>query len=491
MQNDTIYKDIEARTGGNIYIGVVGPVRSGKSTFIKKFMDELVIPNITEGYAQKKAKDELPQSASGRAVMTTEPKFIPDTPVELSLKDGSRLRVRMIDSVGYMIPLATAETDGEERMVVTPWSDEPIPFSRAAEIGTKKVICDHSTIGLVVTSDGTVGDIPRSSYVDAETRTVDELKAIGKPFAIILNSMNPDSEDAVTLAMDMEERYQAPVALVNCLELNEEDIQQILRMVLMEFPITEMCFRLPKWISALGNDHWLRQSVTDSVLVATDGLRKMRDVRAAMEMLERNPHLSQSRILDINMGDGSVTAELSMSQELYYQVIGEMTGIEIGDEAELLRTLQELAHVRTEYEKYSVALDDVTDRGYGIVMPSMDDLCLEDPVVCKQSGGYGIKLRAKAPSIHLIRTTIETEINPIVGTEEQSEEMARHLSEAFSEDPKKLWETNLFGKSLYELMSDGLRTKIAHVSDEAQERLSETLSRVINEGSGGLLCIIL
>jgi len=244
MQNDTIYKDIEARTGGNIYIGVVGPVRSGKSTFIKKFMDELVIPNITEGYAQKKAKDELPQSASGRAVMTTEPKFIPDTPVELSLKDGSRLRVRMIDSVGYMIPLATAETDGDERMVVTPWSDEPIPFSRAAEIGTKKVICDHSTIGLVVTSDGTVGDIPRSSYVDAETRTVDELKAIGKPFAIILNSMNPDSEDAVTLAMDMEERYQAPVALVNCLELNEEDIQQILRMVLMEFPITEMCFRL-------------------------------------------------------------------------------------------------------------------------------------------------------------------------------------------------------------------------------------------------------
>jgi len=241
----------------------------------------------------------------------------------------------------------------------------------------------------------------------------------------------------------------------------------------------------------LGNDHWLRQSVTESVLTATDGLRKMRDVRTAMEMLERNPHLSQSRILDINMGDGSVTAELSMSQELYYQVIGEMTGIEIGDEAELLRTLQELAQIRTEYEKYSVALDDVTDRGYGIVMPSMDDLRLEDPVVCKQSGGYGIKLRAKAPSIHLIQTTIETEINPIVGTEEQSEEMARHLSEAFSEDPKKLWETNLFGKSLYELMSDGLRTKIAHVSDEAQERLSETLSRVINEGSGGLLCIIL
>ena len=491
MQNDTIYKDIEARTNGNIYIGVVGPVRSGKSTFIKKFMDELVIPRITDEYAQKKAKDELPQSSAGRAVMTTEPKFIPDVPIELNLFDGCKLRVRMIDSVGFMIPGATAESDGNERMVSTPWSEEPIPFSRAAEIGTQKVIRDHSTIGLIVTSDGTVGEIPRAGFVDAEEKTVNELKALGKPFAIVLNSASPDTDEAISLAMDLEEKYRAPVALVNCLELSEEDIHHILQMVLMEFPITEVRFHLPKWTSALEREHWLSQSVKESVLACTDEISKTRDVREALDSLQKNPHLESSRVSEMNMGNGTVTVELAMAPNLYYQVIGELTGLTVRDDEDLFRTMKELATVREEYEKYSRAIDEVNERGYGIVMPGMEDLVLEEPEIIKQSGSYGIKLRAKAPSVHMIKTSIETEINPIIGTEDQSEEMARHLSDTFADDPASLWETNLFGKSLYELMADGLRTKIDHISDEAQARLSETLSRVINEGSGGLLCIIL
>ncbi|MBO5110194.1 MAG: stage IV sporulation protein A [Clostridia bacterium] len=491
MQNDTIYKDIEARTKGNIYIGVVGPVRSGKSTFIKKFMDELVIPKISDEYAQKKAKDELPQSSAGRAVMTTEPKFIPDVPIELSLSDGCKLRVRMIDSVGFMIPGATAESDGNERMVSTPWSEEAIPFSRAAEIGTQKVIRDHSTIGLMVTSDGTVGEIPRVSFTAAEEKTVNELKALGRPFAIILNSASPDTEEAIALAMDMEERYRAPVALVNCLELSEEDIHHILELVLMEFPVTEICFRLPKWTSALEKEHWLNQSVKESILLCADRITKIRDVREALEALQKNPHIKDTHVAEMNMGRGIVTVKLDMAEELYYQVIGELTGIQVRDDEELFRTMKELSSIREEYEKYSQAIEEVNERGYGIVMPAVDDFSLEEPEVIKQSGSYGIKLRAKAPSIHMIRTAIETEINPIIGTEGQSEEVARHLSDTFAEDPASLWDTNLFGKSLYEMMSDGLRTKIGHVSDEAQARLSETLSRVINEGSGGLLCIIL
>ena len=491
MQNDMIYKDIEARTNGNIYIGVVGPVRSGKSTFIKKFMDELVIPRIRDEYAQKKAKDELPQSSGGRAVMTTEPKFIPDTPVELSPFDGCRLRVRMIDSVGFMVPDATAESDGNERMVSTPWSEEPIPFSRAAEIGTQRVIRDHSTIGLIVTSDGTVGDLPRSNFVEAEAKAVEELRAIGKPFAIILNSSLPDTDAATELAMSLEKTYRAPVALVNCLELSEEDIHHILKMVLLEFPITEMRFSLPRWVAALEPEHWLYQSVKESVIAGTESVRKMRDVREALDVLSGNPHLADAKIRAIHMGDGTVEAELTVASELYYRVIGELTGLAIKDDEELFRLMKELAAVREEYEKYSQAIDEVNEKGYGIVIPGMADLALEEPEVIKQAGGYGIKLRAKATSVHMIRTSVETEIHPIIGTEEQSEDMARYLSDTFADDPSGLWDTNLFGKSLYEMMAEGLKSKVEHISDEAQMRLSDTLSRVINEGSGGLLCIIL
>ena len=491
MQSDMIYKDIETRTNGNIYIGVVGPVRTGKSTFIKKFMDELVIPHIHDEYAQKKAKDELPQSSAGHAVMTTEPKFIPDTPIELSVFDNCKLRVRLIDSVGYMIPGATAESDGNERMVTTPWSDTPIPFSSAAEIGTKKVICDHSTIGIIVTSDGTVGDLARSSFVEAEERTVNDLKKIGKPFAIILNSSTPDKETSISLAMDLEEKYRAPVALVNCLELSEEDIRQILHMVLMEFPVTEIRFELPKWIATLERDHWLSRSVRESIISCADFVTKTRDVREAIEFLTKNPHIEEYHITELDMGRGTVNVSLATPKELYYQVIGELTGLSIRSDEELFRQIQDLAETKKEYEKYAQAIETVNERGYGIVMPGMNDLSLEEPEIIKQSGSYGIKLRATAPSIHMIRTSIETEINPIIGTQEQSEEMATHLSETFADDPSALWDTNLFGKSLYELMADGLRSKTDHISDEAQTRLSETLSRVMNEGSGGLLCIIL
>jgi stage IV sporulation protein A len=353
------------------------------------------------------------------------------------------------------------------------------------------VICDHSTIGIIVTSDGTVGDLARSNFAEAEERTVNELKRIGKPFAIVLNSSTPDTESSISLAMDLEEKYRAPVALVNCLELCEEDIHQILHMVLMEFPVTEIHFKLPKWLAALDRDHWLSRSVWESVTSCADLVTKTRDVREAIEYLTKNPHVEEYSIAELDMGRGTVKVNLTTPKELYYQVIGELTGLSIQSDEELFRQIQELAEAKKEYEKYAQAIETVNARGYGIVMPGMGDLSLEEPEIIKQSGSYGIKLRATAPSIHMIRTSIETEINPIIGTQEQSEEMAAHLSETFADNPTALWDTNLFGKSLYELMADGLRSKTDHISNEAQARLSETLSRVMNEGSGGLLCIIL
>lgn len=491
MQNDNIYKDIQTRTNGEIYIGVVGPVRSGKSTFIKKFMDEVVIPNMRDDYTRKKARDELPQSASGRAVMTTEPKFIPDDPIEIAMADGCKLRVKMIDCVGFMIPGAMAESDGTERMVMTPWSETAMPFGEAAELGTQKVIREHSTIGLIVTSDGTIGEIPRQNYTEAEEHAVEELKALGKPFAIVLNSAHPDSEEANTLAMDLEEKYQAPVALVNCLELDAEDIQHILQLTLMEFPIKEIRFHLPKWTAALDSTHWLMQSVRESIDICTERITKTRDVREAMEEFKKNPNLSAYSVKGIDMGNGYVTVALEPMPELYFKIMGELTGLTIKDEEELFRVMRELSAIRTEHEKYRAAIEEVNEHGYGIVMPNVEDLSLDEPEILRQAGGYGIKLKAKAPSIHMIKASIETELNPIVGSEAQTEEIVRHLANAFEEDPIKLWESNLFGKSLYELVFDGLQGKVEHISEESRIRLSDTLSRVINEGSGGLLCIIL
>ncbi|MGM9652829.1 MAG: stage IV sporulation protein A [Eubacteriales bacterium] len=504
MTGSEIYRDIATRTGGDIYIGVVGPVRSGKSTFIKKFMETAVIPNIQGEHDRTRARDELPQSAGGRTVMTTEPKFIPDEAVQITVGDCGRVNVRMIDCVGYLIPDAIGNTEnGTPRMVHTPWSEEPLPFEVAAETGTRRVINEHSTIGMLVTTDGSFGDIPRQSYVESEERVARELSAIGKPFAVILNSAKPDAPESEELALALEKKYEAPVALVNCLEVNAEDIAQILKMVLMEFPLRSLELRLPGWMGALEGEHWLRAAVSDTALRTARGIRKVGQAAeqyadafsaALAEVLKGNAPEDQKpsvRMDSIDFGSGCASASLLLPDALYYRIIGELTGIGITSERELLAVLRSLTAAKREYDKYAEAIRELDEHGYGIVMPDVDSLTLEEPEIVKQAGGYGVRLRASAPSVHMIRASIETEINPIVGTEQQSEELVKNLLREFEEDPKQIWESNLFGRSLYELVNDGLHAKLAHMPDEARHKLGETLSRVINEGSGGLICIIL
>ncbi len=499
MTNTAIYEDIAKRGGGDIYIGVVGPVRSGKSTFIKRFMDTAVIPNIEGDYDRRRATDELPQSAGGRTVMTTEPKFIPDEAVTLTFGDSARMNVKMIDCVGYLVPDALGNTEnGEVRMVNTPWSDEPMPFEEAAELGTKKVIEEHSTIGMVITTDGSFGDFSRESYVNAEERVVSELAKLGKPYAIIINSAKPDSDEATALALQLEEKYNAPVALVNCLELNSADINGILEMLLLEFPVREIRIKLPGWASALDSDHRLMKSILDAVSANAADVKKMGEIGSGFTkrmseavMKDDETGMASVKITDIDMGVGTARLELELPDKLYYRIIGEMTGIAVESQGELLTMLKSLAEIKREYDKFSAAIDSVDESGYGIVMPDIDDLTLEEPEIVKQAGGYGVKLRASAPSVHMIRAVIETEINPIVGSEQQSEDLVKYMLHEFEEDPKRIWESNLFGKSLYELVNEGLHTKLEHMPDDARQKLAETLSRIINEGSSGLICIIL
>ena len=494
MTDINIYKDIATRTGGDIYIGVVGPVRTGKSTFIKRFLDALVLPNINNEYDKKRTKDEMPQSAAGRTVMTTEPKFIPDEAVEVTLGGGERLRVKMIDCVGYLVPGVLGDTEGgEARMVSTPWQTEPMPFAEAAEMGTRKVINDHSTIGILVTSDGSFGEIPRANFVAAEEQVVRELKQIGKPFAIILNSAEPESEEAVTLALDIESKYGAPVALVSCLTLDAEDIRQILELVLFEFPVKEVDISIPRWMGALDKNHQLMQSLTANIRECAAKAHRMGDLQGggAFLPLRENEAVATVAVGDIDLGCGRAEIIITVPDELYYKIIGEMTGFDIKDEEELICLMRELAAVKREYDKVADALKMVSEKGYGIVMPDIKDLTLDEPEIVRQAGGYGVRLRAAAPSIHMIRATIETEINPIVGTEAQSEEIVRYLLREFEEDPQTIWQSNMFGKTLYELVNEGLHTKLEHMPEDAREKLSETLGRIINEGSSGLICIIL
>ena len=492
MREHSIYGDIARRTGGDIYIGVVGPVRSGKSTFIKRFMESMVLPNIKEGYERDRARDELPQSAGGKTVMTTEPKFIPDTAVNIELGEGEKMRLKMIDCVGYIVPdaLGTVE-EGQPRMVRTPWQAEPMPFIEAAEFGTKKVITEHSTIGMLITTDGTIGEIPRESYVDAEERVVGELKKIGKPFAIVLNSSNPSNEKSISLAYELEEKYGAPVALVNCLELDSEDIRNILQLVLCEFPVTEIRVKLPEWTLALEATHPLKRSLTESICKCAQNVSKVGEIKNAFSALSENEFVERFYFESIDYGCGRAKIAITCSKELYFKVLSELTGFEISSEEQLVLMLKEYSTKKSEFERVAEALADAESKGYGIVMPSEDELRLEEPEIVKQSSGYGVKLRASAQSIHLIRANIETEINPIVGSEAQSEDLVKYMLEEFEENPRKIWESNMFGKSLYELMNEGLHTKLDHMPEESRAKLSETLERIINEGSGGLICIIL
>ncbi len=492
MTDAGIYRDIANRTGGDIYIGVVGPVRTGKSTFIKKFMENQVIPNIEKEYDRARARDEMPQSAAGRTVMTTEPKFIPDEAVEIVVGDNARMRVKMIDCVGYIVPEAMGHMEnGVPRMVRTPWSADPMPFEQAAEIGTRKVICEHSTIGLVVTTDGTVGDIPRENYTEAEGRVIRELKELNKPFAIVVNSADPGREESRALACRMEEDYGVPVALVNCLEMDSEDVRHILELVLLEFPVQEVGVGLPSWICALDEGHWLRASLEKEIMTHAAHVSRVGEVGSVFGKLVEMDAVRGTAVESIDLGSGCVRVAVSVDDSLYYRVLGELTGLTVENQESMIPLMMHLAEIKNKYDKISAALDEVRATGYGIVTPDIEDLHLEEPEIVRQAGGYGVRLKASAPSIHMIRADIETEINPMVGTEQQSEDLVRFLLHEFEEDPRKIWESNIFGKTLHELVNEGLHTKLSHMPSEARLKLGETLQRIINEGSGGLICILL
>ena len=495
-QTANIYRDISSRTEGEIYIGVVGPVRSGKSTLVRRFMEELVLPNMTGDYDRQRALDELPQSAGGKTVMTTEPKFVPDEAVTVSVDGVNEMKVKLIDCVGYLIPGALGDTeDGMPRLVNTPWRDEPIPFEAAAEMGTRKVIAEHSTIGLLVTTDGTIGELPRDSYVAAEERVARELSELGKPFAVILNSKDPSSPAAEALAEELEKKYSAPVALLSCADIDSTDIEAVLRLMIPEFPIREITVAQPSWMGVLDADHWLNSSVLSAISKASSSLKRMGDLsafrRTVADELGEKCGKCKAELTTVDMGTGEAELSLDLPAELFYRMIGEMTGIAVSDESELLSTMRSLASVKREYDRFATAIDEVNEKGYGIVMPDLEDMTLDEPQIVKQSGSYGVKLRATAPSIHMIRADIETELSPVVGTEQQSEELVKFILEEFEEDPSAIWNTNLFGRSIYELVNEGLHAKLEHMPEDAREKIGETLGRVINEGAAGLVCIIL
>ena len=492
MADTSIYKDIEARTGGDIYIGVVGPVRTGKSTFIKKFMDVLVLPNIKEQYIKERATDELPQSSSGRTIMTTEPKFIPENAVGITLDDNAHLSVRLIDCVGYIVPSSLGYIEADNpRMVKTPWYDEAIPFNMAAEIGTKKVINEHSSIGLVITTDGSIGDIPRQEYEDAEKRVINELKSINKPFIVMLNCQAPNSQEARDLSERLSREYGVSVMPVNCLELSEDDIKEILKKILYQFPVKEVTITLPSWINSLPLEHWLRASLNETVKTAALGISKIKDLYLLENTLKDNKNAEYVKMNKINLGLGSAEYSLGVARELFYSVITENTNLEISDDRDLIDTLTELALIKEEYMRVKNALDEVEATGYGIVMPRLDELSLEEPEIMHQGGRYGVRLRASAPSIHMMKANITTEVNPIVGSEKQSEDLIKYLLSEFEDDKTKLWSSNIFGKSLHELVNEGLNTKLARMPSDARLRIQETVERVINEGCNGLICIII
>lgn len=491
MTND-IYSDIAGRTGGDIYIGVVGPVRTGKSTFIKKFMDTLVIPNIEDDYRRERAVDELPQSSAGKTIMTTEPKFIPEEAVGISLENGAQLNVRMIDCVGYIVPSSVGYIENSApRMVHTPWFEEEIPFNMAAEIGTRKVISEHSTIGLVVTTDGSITDIPRDEYAEAEERVINELKEINKPFVVVMNSTEPSSEKVQELCSQLSEKYSSAVIPVNCIELTEQNIKDIIMRILFEFPVREINIRMEKWITGLEKGHWLKDEVFSAVRDAAENVKMIREVKDAAEIMGGCKYITESRIANMDLGCGSATIQVTLDSSLFYKILGEATGIEIVNESDLLPVLMELNRVKKEYEKIRPALEEVAATGYGIVMPDIEELSLEEPEIIKQGGKYGVKLRASAPSIHLMKASINTTVSPIVGTEKQSEELVMYLLSGFEEDPKKIWQSNIFGKSLHELVNEGLHNKLYKMPVEARIKLQETLQRIINEGCSGLICFIL
>lgn len=492
MNSDKIYSDIAMRTNGDIYIGVVGPVRTGKSTFIQKFMETLVIPNIDNEYVKERAVDELPQSAGGKTIMTTEPKFIPEDAVELSLDDGAKFSVRMIDCVGYVIPSSVGYFEDEApRMVNTPWFDKEVPFNMAAEIGTQKVISEHSTIGLVVTTDGSITDLPRDEYEESEQRVIKELTEINKPFVVLLNCLNPESEASQNLCSELREKYKTTVIAVNCLDLNESDIKEIISQILFEFPIKEININMPKWINTLDKTHWLKENIFTSIKETTKNLEHIREVKSCIDFINANENITNCFIEQMDLGTGSVVMNIALNGNLFFKIIGEATHLDINDESDLLPQILKLIKIKDAYEKFESALNEVEATGYGIVMPSTEELSLDEPEIIKQGGQYGIKLKATAPSIHMMKANITTEINPIVGSEKQSEDLVMYMLNDFEESPEKIWESNIFGKSLNELVNEGLHNKLHKLPPEARQKLSEAVERIINEGCSGLICFLI
>ena len=492
MKDNMLYQDIAQRTDGDIYVGVVGPVRTGKSTFIKRFMDLLVIPNIDNEYKRERAQDELPQSAGGRTIMTTEPKFVPNEAVGITVGDNIKLNVRLVDCVGYLVNNAIGYLEDDmPRMVKTPWNTEEIPFEEAAEIGTRKVIKEHSTIGVLVTTDGSVTDIPREDYIGAEERVVKELKELNKPFIIVLNSSEPESDYTRSLAEKLQEKYDAQVVPTDCENLSRDKIDEIFGRVLYEFPIDRVNISFPRWVDGLPEDHWLKEELYDEIKNTFKDVSILKQIDNRITNLQDTDVISNSVINEIQLGTGSINITINLLDNLFYKVLTEISKVPITNEGELFSTMISFANVKKEYDKIAIALQEVNTKGYGIVSPSIDELILEEPEMVKQGSRYGVKLRAKAPSIHMIRADIETEVSPIVGSEKQSQELVEYLLSEFESDPKKIWESNIFGKSLHELVNEGLQTKLLKMPEDAQEKLQETLERIINEGRGGLICIIL
>ncbi len=491
MAQFDLYNDIAQRTDGEIYIGVVGPVRTGKSTFIQKFLDMMVLPNVENQHRRQRIMDEMPQSGAGRTIMTMQPNFVPNEAVELSLDGAMSAKVRLVDCVGYLVEGATGQTDENgPRMVKTPWDEKDIPFAEAAEIGTKRVIKDHSTIGIVVTTDGSITDIPRTSYVHSEERVVKELKELGKPFVLLINSKSPEIPETQQLKDALQVKYEVPVVLSDIAKMSSGDMEELLRSILYEFPMKEINLDLPGWMFALPEDHWLIESILEGVDKAAGEIQHVRDYPKMIEAMEQCDPLQPPQMMGIDLGKGSAKIKAEAQPQLFYQILGEQCGTEIQGEYHLMALLKDLTQSKRKYDKVAAALDSVYQTGYGVVEPAMDELSLEEPEIVRQGGRFGVKLKASAPSLHIMKVDIETEVSPIMGSEKQSEDLLHYLLSEFENDPGAIWETNIFGKSLHSLVREGLSNKLTRMPEEAQNKMQLTLQRIINEGRSNLICIL-
>lgn len=487
-----LFSDLAERTGGDIYLGVVGPVRTGKSTFIRRFMELFVLPKIEDPLELERTRDELPQGSGGKTIMTTEPKFVPDEAVEITVNDHISMRVRLVDCVGYTVPGATGYEDEEgPRMVSTPWFDYDIPFEEAAELGTRKVITDHSTIGIVVTTDGSIAEIPRESYEEAEERVIAELKEMGKPFVVLLNAVEPYSAAAADLQDELSLKYDVPVVALNCLELRQPDLNLILEEVLYEFPVVDVAVRTPPWVEVLEPAHWLKESLDSSINENLALVSRVRDLNGMLEKLKEYEFVESAFLQQVDLGTGAAEIQLETPPGMFEQVLAEYCGEEVAGEADIMRIVINYSVAKREYDKLAEALYQVSESGYGIVPPALEEMTLEEPEIIRQGGRFGVRLRASAPSLHLVRVDVKSEFSPVVGSERQSEELMHYLLAEFEDDPEKLWESQIFGKSLHEMVQDGITGKLGNMPPNAQEKLQETLEKIINEGSGGLIAIIL